>query len=1599
MPIVFVVCAFMVLPAGALIGAANAAPVSSSGASTGHASAPPHVAAVTPSSGMNAVSHSSPASPSAKNSFSQASSLPSLGTASTPQQYAKALSQAASKSGSGLSASLNSLAAKIAAGQVSPSSVYLPNLNLLSSGPHTPGQSVGVGYTANPAPMGIGDFGLGVTPYAYNTTHFAGSMTLNAANGTYPGAYYFITPPGATGGSYNSPYYVGIQLNTVTSNIQTPGNNQTSFWTQNVVTINGNWIQFENNVWNFSAGELLPGSILSGNGTYVEPTFYYDYGPSFPLTFPVTINLYNNVSVVNHMDQVTFGYRVVDSKGVFQGIYDTVVFNNVWAPMNPQFAPNFQVSGTYTTPLGLDYDAELIFGGPGGGSNAVFNSINGTETLQYSNQSSGGWKSVPSAYDFGGDTGETAIGVAETWSPGGIVHLQTGPSFLYGLWNSEPQTQVASGSIHYQGTVSPNWAFVFVGDGGPFFNQSYLPTNSTGGFNTYLPPVNGVFPNGGAYYSWGVADGYARDQSTFTATTTGAALTLSLSPGQSTEPLYLNGNAQAEAAAAVLAGWTSGPLVFSDLNLLSGTDGAFYDALFFDHLNDWGFVSFNLFQATGVTDVINVTSLYQGDSLGAANNYYLDGPPLGSPSTLLGIAPALTNTLPQYGELIAFYSDPHVQVYDQQVQGYFGGSPLDPSGYYNLNPAGGAMVLWNTPGAVINETLSIDGSYGAWIAGSPGVTFLNGESGLGANAVSLAGSNDATVQYVVSLFSVTWVNDEGTVVQTPFGVYDAGSIGGTFTDIIAEYGGVGFGDFGGTGAVVNDVQAEGFSNNVSSESIDYFSIGSLLNGATDTSINGTTAYFGSMGVADGAFGVGSFATTITNISAFGSFDYAYGVVLFGSDYTNITNFFAAETVEAAFLEGAQNTTFTNTLIEDDESGVYGFDLNYLTSFNLTVDDAEYGYDIGLVSNVTFTYTNITDVEYGVFIEDAFQTAFTNLNATEADEAGAFLESVVMTTLTNIIGYGTVAVFAEAATTVTATNILATDYIHGPAVELVDGTGATITAVIANEDSIGVELAGFTSATIAGVAASDHSTGVALVSSVDITVSGVTADDNASGAVVQDSLDVTLSGTAATNYSVGDWIDESSSQITDTGASATGGTSTAVFVEDSTFVTVSDVTASATTLTPLYALTTGLPNAAVVTSATEATIVSDVTATNYGAAFFDYGSAGIQVSNINGTSGQYAVVLNDTYNGYFNGIGAYLDFVGLLLTDDAYGNYVTGSSFVDDTSYGVAVLSGGDNTFTMNNFIGNNGATGTYSPAHIQAYSSEGDDADYFYVCTNEYCTTGVGNYWADWHTYGANGYLAPYVVSGFSEDLFPIGPQETFTVNFVATGLPMGTTWSVTLGGVTQSATTAAISFPETMGTYTYGVGSLSGWASTPSSGSVTVTGATYNVSVAFSALVYAVTLSAGGLSADTTWSATVNGNTQSTAGTSLVFYLAAGTYTYAFNNVSGYNLPSTGASGSLTVVSAPLSLATTYSPSTTTSYVSTDTFNTWFAVLIAIAVIALVIALLAVLLFRRREPAATPAPAQAWTPPAGSTTTTPPASGDSGSWSEGPPAGGSPPS
>ncbi|MCL4342938.1 MAG: protease pro-enzyme activation domain-containing protein [Candidatus Thermoplasmatota archaeon] len=86
----------------------------------------------------------------------------------------------------------------------------------------------------------------------------------------------------------------------------------------------------------------------------------------------------------------------------------------------------------------------------------------------------------------------------------------------------------------------------------------------------------------------------------------------------------------------------------------------------------------------------------------------------------------------------------------------------------------------------------------------------------------------------------------------------------------------------------------------------------------------------------------------------------------------------------------------------------------------------------------------------------------------------------------------------------------------------------------------------------------------------------------------------------------------------------------------------------------------------------------------------------------------------------------------------------------------------------------------------------------------------------------------------FVLDQSSTSPPAKYTVTFTESGLPSGTTWSVTLGGITNSGT-GSISFSEPNGTYSYSVGAVSGYTSSPSSGSLTVNGAAVSQAIAFS--------------------------------------------------------------------------------------------------------------------------------------------------------------------
>jgi YVTN family beta-propeller protein len=74
----------------------------------------------------------------------------------------------------------------------------------------------------------------------------------------------------------------------------------------------------------------------------------------------------------------------------------------------------------------------------------------------------------------------------------------------------------------------------------------------------------------------------------------------------------------------------------------------------------------------------------------------------------------------------------------------------------------------------------------------------------------------------------------------------------------------------------------------------------------------------------------------------------------------------------------------------------------------------------------------------------------------------------------------------------------------------------------------------------------------------------------------------------------------------------------------------------------------------------------------------------------------------------------------------------------------------------------------------------------------------------------------------------------TYTLTFAETGLPSGTTWTVTLEGTVHSSTSSDLTFTEPNGTYSFEVGALVGYTSSPLSGSITVHGLPVSQSVAF---------------------------------------------------------------------------------------------------------------------------------------------------------------------
>jgi len=124
----------------------------------------------------------------------------------------------------------------------------------------------------------------------------------------------------------------------------------------------------------------------------------------------------------------------------------------------------------------------------------------------------------------------------------------------------------------------------------------------------------------------------------------------------------------------------------------------------------------------------------------------------------------------------------------------------------------------------------------------------------------------------------------------------------------------------------------------------------------------------------------------------------------------------------------------------------------------------------------------------------------------------------------------------------------------------------------------------------------------------------------------------------------------------------------------------------------------------------------------------------------------------------------------------------------------------------------------------------------------------------------------------------------TYTITFRETGLAFSTLWSVTLNGNTESSTSSLITFTIPKGTYSFTIGSVTGYTVSPSSGSLTVNGSNVNEAITFtpvSVKTYSVTFTETGLPSGILWSVKLNGLTETSTNGTIKFNETNGTYSY----------------------------------------------------------------------------------------------------------------------
>jgi thermopsin len=413
-------------------------------------------------------------------------------------------------------------ASGIPASKLFPPNLYEPAAPVTETGNHIVPTFP---YPNAPAPLGLGFYGLrnesgNLTGSLFNTTGVEGYYNTGDSLGVQ--SLYF---------DFGGQQTYGDQLNSVLNNVTLLGQGGYQDWEQNVINYNPTaatgQLTFDINIWNFSSAAITMSrnSIISPVTT--TGSTYEASGSSITVAYPFSFALYINTTVNYAFSNsagscITFGcneiyynYSVWNGAGhlvcptptVAQptcGTYDNVIMNSQ-APTHHVFiqkgSAEFVANGLQYNPfveLPDDFEWDVGIGDSSGSQNNLVYA-DATLGLLYLNASTGKYQEVPSAYNYGSETGESGSGAYVGWNTGANGQpygtMTTGPTLLEGLWNISG-TPAGLDAVNYAG-VTPGNAFIAYALGGGVTNQSmfkvapsfgWFSSHTTIGQNTYLSP-------------------------------------------------------------------------------------------------------------------------------------------------------------------------------------------------------------------------------------------------------------------------------------------------------------------------------------------------------------------------------------------------------------------------------------------------------------------------------------------------------------------------------------------------------------------------------------------------------------------------------------------------------------------------------------------------------------------------------------------------------------------------------------------------------------------------------------------------------------------------------------------------------------------------------------------------------------------------------------------------------------------------------------------------------------------------------------------------------------------------------------------------------